>query len=99
MNYPLACCSSPTATFQAALWVAGKTLSRSWAAEFAGQALVILAGFTQQSGAGKPVHKAVYALYRHGATEAVRQALDNWETSGDENLQAAAEKVRTKINS
>lgn len=84
---------------QAAQWVAGKTLARSWAAEYAAPALAVLAGFAQQAGPGKAFHKAVFALHQHGASETVRQALESWRSSNDPNLQAAAAKVSAKINS
>lgn len=78
------------------LWVIAKTLSRSWAVSHADRGLEILTQMAAQHGPEKTILKALKAMGRHGADQAIRQAVEKWRQDSNPNLRALAEQVSEK---
>ena len=74
-------------------WVLCKALSRSWAAGQSLRALEILKKLAASGGPHKQITGACHALERHGAREQVRQAVSQWQKSGEDKLGAAAKQI------
>jgi hypothetical protein len=78
------------------LWVIGKTLSRSWTVTHADRVLEIIARLTEEHGPEKAILKALKAMGRHGADQAIAHAVERWKQDANPNLQALAEQVMEK---
>jgi hypothetical protein len=78
------------------LWVIGKTLSRSWAVAHADGGLEILSQLAAQHGPEKAILKALKAMGRHGADQAIEQAVEKWRQDSNPKLRALAEQVTEK---
>jgi len=78
------------------LWVIGKTLSRSWTASHAESSLEILTQLAEIHGPEKTILKALKAMGRHGADQAITLAVERWRQDSNPKLRALAEQVMEK---
>jgi hypothetical protein len=72
------------------LWVICKTLSRSWAVSYADSGLEILTQVAAQHGPEKAILNALKAMSRHGADQAIAQAVERWRQDPNPQLRALA---------
>jgi hypothetical protein len=77
-------------------WVITRCLSRSWAANYPKESLAILTQLAATTGGRKKILSTLDALQRHGAKKEVQSLLQDWLTSGQSQLQSAAEKASDK---
>lgn len=77
-------------------WVICKTLSYAWAAEKPDNSLYVIEMLAGRTGPEKQVKNALEALSRHGADQAVQQALLKWQESDNEKLQAISHALLDK---
>jgi hypothetical protein len=78
------------------LWVIGKTLSRSWVIPYADRGLEIITRIATQHGPEKTLLKTLKAMGRHGADQAITQAIERWREDPNPNLQALAKLMTEK---
>jgi hypothetical protein len=79
------------------VWVICKTLSGSWAASSAGEALEILPRLLPKADNPKQIINTLQALSRHGANAEVLDTLNAWQGIGDAPLQELASHVLPKL--
>ena len=75
------------------LWVIGKTLSRSWIVPHTEHGLAIITHLAGQQGPEKILLKTLKAMERHGAEQAIAEAIDRWRKDSNPNLAALAEQM------
>jgi hypothetical protein len=80
------------------VWVICKTLSGSWAAQYASKALEILPILLPKADNPKQIINALQALHRHGANREVLATLENWKKAGEDLLAEIADQVLSKLD-
>ena len=72
------------------------SLSKAWAAEYPAESLAILTQLAAKTGPHKRIRRVLESLYRHGAEDQVKAALEDWRSAHSPQLRAAGqdEKLR-----
>jgi hypothetical protein len=79
------------------VWLIAKTLSSSWAAAHAHQALEIVANLARQHGPEKQLINTLKALQRHGAEDTLQASLNAWRNDPDTHLRTLAQQALDKL--